>query len=59
MRQATEILFCDGCESATARSERGWRAYLETGDDGEVVLEVLCPICAESVVGEDEAAWSD
>ena len=59
MRQATEILFCDTCESATARSERGWRAYIEAGDDGELTVEVLCPVCAEAAVGEDEAAWSD
>lgn len=59
MRQATEILFCDSCETATARSERGWRAYLEVGEDGAVALEILCPLCAEAVVGEDEAAWSD
>jgi hypothetical protein len=59
MRQATEILFCDSCETATARSKRGWRAYLEVDEDGVAAVEVLCPLCAESVVGEDEAAWSD
>ena len=59
MMQATAILFCDGCETATTRSERGWRAYLREGDGGAEALEVLCPLCAESVVGEDEAAWSD
>lgn len=59
MRQATEILFCDNCETATARSGRGWRAYLEVGEDGVAGVQVLCPSCAESVVGDDEAAWSD
>jgi hypothetical protein len=59
MRQATEILFCDSCEAATATSGRGWRAYLEVGEDGVTAVEVLCPSCAERVVGDDEAAWSD
>jgi hypothetical protein len=56
---ATAILFCDACEAATTRSERGWRAYLTDGEAGVAALEVLCPLCAESVGGEDEAAWSE
>ncbi len=59
MTNATAILFCDSCEAASARSERGWRAYLVPGADGRPSLEVLCPLCAESVVGEDEEEWSD
>jgi hypothetical protein len=55
MAQATAILFCDSCEAATTRSERDWRAYIAVGDDGAPVVEVLCPCCAETVVGEDEA----
>jgi hypothetical protein len=53
------MLFCDGCEAGTTQSERGWRAYVVVDADGQRVLEVLCPNCAEVVVGEDEAAWSE
>lgn len=53
------ILFCDRCEAATARSERGWRAYLVVGTNSEETITTLCPSCAERHVGEDEAAWSD
>jgi hypothetical protein len=48
------ILVCDSCPSASASTERGWRAYVVDGE-----LEVLCPCCSEVLVGEDEAAWSD
>jgi hypothetical protein len=44
------ILFCDRCEAASARSERGWRAYL--GANG---VAVICPACAEAFYGEDES----
>jgi len=53
------MLFCDGCEAGTTQSRRGWRAYVVVGADGERGLEVLCPVCAEAVVGEDEAVWSE
>ncbi len=59
MASATAILFCDGCETATTRSEHGWRAYVSIEDGGTSKLEVFCPWCAEIAVGEDEAAWSD
>lgn len=59
MPQRTPMIFCDGCDAATTQSERGWRAYLLDDDDGAPAVEVLCPGCAEAVVGEDEAAWSD
>jgi len=45
---------CSECSSASATPERGWRAYIADGE-----LEIFCPCCAEVVVGEDEAAWSD
>src|SRR5213080_3241301 len=54
MLRADAIAFCDACEDATASFERGWRAYLTGGDDGRSVA-LLCPTCAEAVVGEDEA----
>ena len=50
------ILFCDRCEKVVARTERGWRAYLDTGGGGERFVVVLCPECAEQRIGEDEAA---
>jgi hypothetical protein len=53
------ILFCDGCETETARTQRGWRAYLTTGSESEPAVKILCPACAEQGTGEDEAAWSD
>jgi hypothetical protein len=58
------IAFCDSCETATARTERGWRAYIATGDDGEQSVTIVCPACAERCFGEDEASpgeakWSD
>ena len=53
------ILCCDRCEAATARSERGWRAYVVVGANGEAAITTLCPSCAERHFGEDEAAWSD
>lgn len=53
------MLFCDGCDAGTTRSERGWRGYLVADADGAVAVEVLCPSCAEVVVGEDEAGWSE
>jgi hypothetical protein len=53
------ILFCDRCEASAARTERGWRAYLETGDGADPFVIVLCPECAERRIGEDEVAWSE
>jgi hypothetical protein len=49
------ILFCDRCEAASARTERGWRAYLVIGSRGARSLAVVCPTCAEASYGEDEA----
>jgi len=46
------LLLCDCCGSATAQFERGWRAYVE----GERVIEIVCPACAERERGEDESA---
>lgn len=54
MDEGVALIICNACRSWTASTERGWRAYI--ADDG---LEILCPCCAEVVVGEDEAAWSD
>jgi hypothetical protein len=48
------ILFCDRCEAASTRSERGWRAYLAT--EG---VAVICPTCAEAFYGEDEPEPDD
>jgi hypothetical protein len=59
MLGVASILFCDRCEAATARSERGWRAYVVVGANAEVRVTTLCPFCAERHFGEDEAAWSD
>jgi hypothetical protein len=52
------FLYCDCCDAASARTERGWRAYLTAGDD-EQIVSVVCPACAEVRVGENETAWSD
>jgi len=54
MGEGVGIILCSSCPTATAGAERGWRAYVLDGE-----LEILCPHCAEVVVGEDEAAWSD
>ena len=51
MLGVTSILFCDRCEAATARSERGWRAYLLVGANGEARVATLCPSCAERHFG--------
>ena len=50
------IAFCDGCNVATARTERGWRAYVTTGKDGEPSVTIICPACSERSFGDDEAA---
>ena len=55
MLQATHLLFCDHCSSATDRCERGWRAYTPRNDRGDVTVEIVCPVCAEWL-GEDESA---
>ena len=52
------VLFCDRCQAATARAERGWRAYITPERDDEPSVSVLCPTCAEQRVGEDETTWS-
>jgi hypothetical protein len=54
MNDGVGLIVCNSCPNWTASAERGWRAYIADGE-----LEVLCPCCAEVVVGEDEAAWSD
>jgi hypothetical protein len=50
------IAFCDGCNVATARTERGWRAYITTGKDSEPSVTIICPACSERSFGDDEAA---
>ena len=50
MLKLDSIVFCDRCEAASARSERGWRAYI--GANG---VAVICPACAEAFYGEDES----
>jgi hypothetical protein len=57
--QTAAIIFCDRCEAATARFERGWCAYITAANDAETGVTVVCPTCAERNFGEDEAAWSD
>lgn len=64
MPRTAAIAFCDSCETATARMERGWRGYIATDDDGDRFVTIVCPACAEQRFGEDEAphdeaAWSD
>jgi hypothetical protein len=59
MLGVASTLFCDRCEAATARSERGWRAYIVAGANNRATITTLCPFCAERHFGEDEAAWSD
>jgi len=59
MLQTAAILFCDRCEAATARFERGWYAYIKDEGGRETSVTVVCPACAERSFGEDEAAWSD
>jgi hypothetical protein len=53
------IVFCDRCEVASARTERGWRAYITAGINGQATITIVCPACAERYFGEDETAWSD
>ena len=55
----TTILFCDCCDASTARSERGWRAWIVPDEDGEPRVTVACPACAERCYGEDEARWAE
>ena len=59
MLKVDAIVFCDRCETACARTERGWRAYVATGSDGAQSVAVLCPVCAEACFGEDEPVLSD
>ena len=59
MLQTGAIIFCDRCEAATARFERGWCAYITAESNAETCVTVVCPACAEQNFGEDEAAWSD
>jgi hypothetical protein len=54
MTKGVTMIVCDSCLHSTEDAERGWRAYVTDGE-----LEIFCPYCAEVVVGEDEAAWSD
>jgi hypothetical protein len=49
------LLFCDRCDAVAARTQRGWRAYLEAVEGGAPSVTVLCPECAERRIGEDEA----
>lgn len=51
------VLFCDWCEAAAARTERGWRAYITADDNCEPSVSILCPDCAEQRTGEDETTW--
>lgn len=55
MLQTTQLLFCDHCNSATDRCERGWRAYPALSERRSNALAILCPDCAEQLFGEDEA----
>jgi hypothetical protein len=59
MIQATRLLYCDNCNAATDRCERGWRAYLKTNRLLQSELAVACPECAERVFGDDEAPVGD
>jgi DNA-directed RNA polymerase subunit RPC12/RpoP len=54
MLQATRLLVCDHCSSATDRCERGWRAYPALNARRDNALEIYCPECAEQLFGEDE-----
>jgi hypothetical protein len=53
------IVFCDRCEVASARTERGWRAYISACINGQATITIVCPACAERYIGENETAWSD
>ena len=55
MLHVAAIVFCDRCEAATARTERGWRAYITPAKDGKRSVTVVCPVCAEQGFGEDAA----
>ena len=59
MLKVDGIVFCHQCEAASARTERGWRAYLVSGSDGEPAVAVVCPVCAEATFGEDESEALD
>jgi len=52
------ILTCDRCDAATARVERGWRAYFTPHQGDESAVSILCPAYAERRAGEDETPWS-
>ena len=57
MLRTTALVFCDRCDAATARFERGWRAYI--GADEETSVTVVCHACAERDFGEDEVVHTD
>jgi hypothetical protein len=48
-------LDCDRCKATVDHCERGWRAYLLPAERSEPPgVEIVCPICAERLFGEDE-----
>jgi hypothetical protein len=59
MLRVAGIVFCDQCDAPSARTERGWRAYIVADVNDEGTITIVCPACAERRFGEDEAAWSD
>ncbi len=59
MLRTASILFCDRCDNATARFERGWFAF-RISDGGAVEdVTIVCPDCAEQMFGEDETPRSE
>jgi hypothetical protein len=56
--RATTLLSCDACEAAADCCERGWRAYLTVGPRDDTDVVVVCPDCAERLMGDDETPWS-
>jgi hypothetical protein len=57
MLQEAIRLVCDACEAAADRCERGWRAYHVAGPRRDPDVVVVCPDCAERLLGDDETPW--
>jgi hypothetical protein len=58
LQEATQLV-CHACEAVADRCERGWRAYLTAGRRSDAELIVVCPDCAERLMGDDETPWLD
>jgi hypothetical protein len=50
----TKPLTCEECGRTQPAGERGWRAYLTTGEDEPAEAIVYCPDCAAREFGSGE-----